>query len=68
MIPNHPLRPPLAIAAALLLALSLAGCGTKHEAQPDIGAGGDAYKLSPCACLVVPQHYPPGWLERAVGG
>lgn len=52
---------------ALAVLLALAGCGAQREAQPGIGSGADTYKRSPCACLAVPQHYPPGWLQRAFG-
>ena len=56
-----------AIAAIALLCAALGGCASDREAQPDIGRSQDSYKRSPCACLTVPQSYPPGWIERALG-
>ena len=58
--------------AALVVVLALGGCSwsdfdfSHRENQPEIGTATDKYKRSPCACIEIEQHYPPGWHERLV--
>ena len=54
-----------AAAAALALAALVSCSGSERENPPAIGGGTEEYKRSPCACITIPQRYPPGWREEA---
>lgn len=72
-------RTPLAVAAILAAALTLGGCagggslfGSNTERAKGPGTGTDALRISPCACMELPNLPPDGTalreLRRTFGG